>query len=191
MKIMQILKRYWFGRLLVVALCVLLLTAMVTTTPPRKANATLIELLVVIAIIAVLIADVAPPTVNPHAWGMLLNQLKTSIDDASAADSEGDWPKVIGSLGKAGGKAEALMGMVTPCDSCDDVKEMLQDVIGIIALNKSRIVGSERCHPDGIVQGNEECDPLAKPTGCPTDPQRNLNFYCNDECQCIESNPIP
>jgi prepilin-type N-terminal cleavage/methylation domain-containing protein len=181
MKIMNILKDHWFGRLLVVALCVFLLTSLT----PIKANATLIELLVVIAIIGILIADEPPPPVNPDVWKILGNQLKASIDDAAAADSDGDLPKVIGSLGKAGGTAEAMMGVITPCasDKCNEIRGLLQQVIGIVAFNKSRIVGSSGhgCHIDGVVRGHEQCDPLAVPTGCPT---LTIPTFCNENCQC-------
>ncbi len=181
MTMMKILTDTWFGPWLVAGLCVLI----VIPALPQKGEATLIELLVTIAVIAVLV-DEEPFAPNPgDAWGVLGNQLQTSVAGAIDADSNGDEPKVFINVVKALGAAEAMMGMTSSCNTstCDHKRSLLQQIIGGLASVKSSLLGvSSTCNPNGVVQGNEQCDPSAVPNGCPTGTTERL--FCNDECQC-------
>jgi hypothetical protein len=115
---------------------------------------------------------------------MVFDQLQAAVEGARLAESEGIHPKEIGQLGKAIGAAEALMGMTSSCGgACDDVRSTFQNIIGILARVKSKLLGISRsCQPNGVIQPNEQCDPLAAPTGCPTSATAFL--FCTDECQC-------
>ena len=78
------------------------------------------------------------------------------------------------------------MGMTSACDTCDDVRDDLQRILGIAAHLKSEAVGhSGTCQPDGVIGPNEQCDPLALPTGCPISIELT---FCSDTCQC---EPVP
>jgi Flp pilus assembly pilin Flp len=178
MKTMKLLKRSWLGPWLVAALCVLVLVA---TTPREAAAATLAEYALLLFLITVALIDILPET-NPGAH-VVFGQLETAVNAASLANSEGDQPKEISRLSKALGAAEALMGMTTPCDACGELRDVLQQIIGLVALMKSQTLGvASTCNPNGVIQGNEQCDPLAVPTGCPVNPVQAV--FCNDECQC-------
>jgi hypothetical protein len=173
MKIMNILKNRSFAACLVAVLCVSLLT-------PRKADAGLVEYPFILALIEILVIIVPEGTPG----GVVGNQLLTAVEGAALANSEGNRPKEISRLGKVIGLAEALMGITSSCgDACGALRGDLQQVIGIAANLKSLALGVvASCHPNGVIQGNEQCDPLAVPTGCPV---LILPSFCSDECQCV------
>ena len=101
--------------------------------------------------------------------------------------SEGDRAKEIGSLSQAIGAAEAVMGMTSSCNTCDELRTVLQQVIGRAAILKSQALGvTGACDPDGVIRGGEQCDPLAVPTGCQV---LTVSSFCSDERQC-EPTPI-
>jgi hypothetical protein len=82
------------------------------------------------------------------------------------------------------------MGMSSACNDCTEFRDVLQQVTGHVALLKSEVVGaSGTCHPNGVIQSNEQCDPLVTPFGgCPVG---TTVTYCSDECRCQEVPTIP
>jgi Flp pilus assembly pilin Flp len=184
MKMMQFLKSHWFGPWLVAALCVLVLTSAV----PQKAEATTVEYAVMLAlIIYVCITNVSPQGINSEAWGAIGGQLQKAGDDAALANSEGDRAREISRLSKAGGLAEALMGMTSSCADCSELRNNLQQIIGLAAALKSEALGvTSACNPDGVIGGGEQCDPLATPTGCEV---LTVVTFCSAECQCEPISP--
>jgi Flp pilus assembly pilin Flp len=181
MEIIKILKTSSLGPWLVAALCVLVLTAAM----PQTASATAVEYAVMLALILVTcITDVSASGLpqDGAALNAITAQFQTAANAAALANSEGDRAKEISRLGKTLGAAEALMGMTSSCDTCDDLRTHLQQIIGLAALLKSRALGvGGACNPDGVIQGGEQCDPLAVPTGCPV---LTVPSFCSDECQC-------
>jgi hypothetical protein len=153
-----------------------------------KAIAGLIEyafILQLVAIIAITALDVRLPPGAPT----VVNQLQIAVEGARAANISGDRTTELSRLSKAIGAADALMGMTASCATCGDVEETLQQIIGqVTALRVATGGGSATCHPNGVIQPNEQCDPLGIPTGCPTN--ATAPFYCSDECTCQVA-PIP
>jgi len=180
MEITKILKTSWFGPWLVAAVCVLVLTPAM----PQKAAATAVEYAVMLAlIIVVCITDVSASELhqNGAALNAITGQFQAAANGAAVANSAGDRAKEISRLSKVIGLASALMGMTSSCDACVDLRSDLQQIIGLAAVLKSQALGVGACSPDGVIQGNEQCDPLAVPTGCPV---LTVPSFCNDECQC-------
>ena len=176
----KIQKGRW-SKLLVVVLCALVLT----WTQPRKATAQgLTEYALILALIAI-IAIAAHE--NPQPWHVIVNQLKTTVEGAQLANSQGNRPGEISGLSKAIGLANSLMVLTSSCDNnCGVLRGYLQQIIGLLAHLSSLLLGvSATCNPNGVIGPNEQCDPLANPTGC-----ESLTFlaFCNDECRCV---PIP
>ncbi len=178
MKIARVLKSSWFGPWLVAALCVLLLTF----TTPRKAEATAVEYAVMLALIIVVCITAITDRSSQNEWSVVGKQLTAAATDAAAANSAGDQTKEASRLSKTIGAAKAMMGITTSCDNCDEVRTDLQQIIGLAELLRSRARGVvSACNPDGVIDPNEQCDPLAVPTGCPV-----LTFptFCSDQCLC-------
>jgi hypothetical protein len=116
----------------------------------------------------------------PPGSVVLFRQLQTALEGARAANIVGNPTAELSRLGKAIGASEALLGMTSACDACGRLEDTLQQVIGHLALLKANLVGvSSTCNPNGIVQPNEQCDPLAIPSGCPA-----AATFCSDECRC-------
>jgi hypothetical protein len=80
------------------------------------------------------------------------------------------------------------MGMTSGCGNCE-LRDTLQQVTGQVAFLKTQVVGaSGTCHPNGVIQPNEQCDPLVAPFGgCPVG---TAIAYCSDDC-CDEISTIP
>jgi len=172
----EFLKRCWLGRCLVIAACVLVLIA---ASPQAAPAATLAEYGLLLALIAVVCIGALFET--PHG-NAVLTQLLVAVNGAAQANSEGDSPHELGRVSKAMGAAEALMGMTSACDTCDALRSGLQEIIGRLSTFKADIIGVARaCHPNGIIQPHEQCDPLAVPTGCPVS---TVLTFCSDECLC-------
>src|SRR6266487_637380 len=153
--------------------------------PVPKTSAGLVEYPtgLVLALIAVLVivADMQPDL--PPGSQVVVNQLETGLEGARAANMVGNRVAELSRLSKAIGAAEALMGMTSACGECGDLRDDLQQIIGQAALLKTRAVGtSGTCQPNGGIQPNEQCDPLAIPTGCPVN--TTAVTYCSDECLC-------
>ena len=178
MKIAKVLKTSWFGLWLVAALCVMLLTF----TTPRKAVATSVEYPIMLALIIVVCITATTDVSSQNNWSVVGGHLIAAGGDAEEANSVGDRTKEISNLGKAIGTAEALMGITTSCDNCDEVRTDLQEIIGLAGLLKSRALGVvSACNPDGVIEPGEQCDPLAVPTGCPA---TTFESFCSDQCLC-------
>ncbi len=119
----------------------------------------------------------------PPGSQVVVNQLATSVEGARTANMVGNRVAELSRLSKAIGAAEALMGMTSDCDECGDLRDALQQIIGQAALLKTSAVGaSGTCNPNGILQPNEQCDPLAIPSGCLIN--ATAVTYCSDECRC-------
>lgn len=153
-----------------------------------KAIAGLIEYSIVLALIAIVV--IAPSHVPvPPGFQTVVNQLQIAVENARAANIAGDRTAELSRLSKAIGTSDALMGMMSSCADCGSVKATLQQIIGqVSALRVAAGGGSATCHPNAVIQPNEQCDPLAIPTGCPTN--ATLPLYCSDECTCQVA-PIP
>lgn len=127
------------------------------------------------------IGDLLPPSSQMH-----LDDLRAAIDEAANAEMAEDRARELKGLGKATGAARALLGMAASCDECEDLQDDLQEILGIIARERARIAGTPRsCRPDGVISKWEECDPLARPTGCETIVDAT---FCDVDCKC---EPVP
>jgi hypothetical protein len=184
-KMIGLLKGSHLGILVIGLLCAVVL---VSTMPQEAAAATIIDyplLAILLSIAAIAITSTGPQ--SPTALNVLLSHLETAVEGARLANLAGDQHAELSRLSKAIGATEALMGMTSSCDTCGDLRSILQQVIGLAANMKTSVVGaSGTCHPNGLIQPNEQCDPLAVPTGCPIN-TIELTF-CNDECLC---RPVP
>jgi Flp pilus assembly pilin Flp len=163
----------WKRRLLLGAVWFVLLA-------PSKVLAGLAEYALILALIAVLVivARVLPP-----GSMAVIHELQSAITDAQVANAGGHPLKELSHLSKALGLEEALMDMAASCDTCGEVTADLQELIGLTSKLQARVLITPGCKPDGVIASNEECDPLAAPTGCPTDP---VPTFCDDMCQCEE-----
>jgi hypothetical protein len=166
------------SRFLVVAL---LSAALVLPPIPQKASATAIEYAVMLALIIV-VATLPATAELPDGSRILIGQLQAAVEGARDADMVDNRVAVANRLSKAIGLAEGLMGMTSTCDDCDELRGTLQQIIGQAAALKTAAVGaSGTCHPNGVLQSNEECDPLI-PNACPL--SGTVATYCSDECVC-------
>jgi len=78
------------------------------------------------------------------------DHLQAAAEDARLAFQAGNRPQEVGGLSRTIGEAKALMAMTSSCDTCSDVRDELQQIIGIAALLKAPALGnSATCHPDG------------------------------------------
>jgi Flp pilus assembly pilin Flp len=153
-----------------------------------KAIAGLIEYALILQLIAIIAISVMDAH-TPPGFQTVVDQLQVSVDGARAAAIDGDRIAELSRLSKAVGTSDALMGMMAACTDCDSLRATLQQVIGqLSALRVAAGGGSATCHPNALIQPNEQCDPLAIPTGCPTN--ATLPIYCSDECTC-QVTPIP
>jgi Flp pilus assembly pilin Flp len=161
------------------SLLVGLLSVSLLFLPVQKASAGLVEYALILVLIAVIAIDQLPPGSR-----VLIDQLETSIEGAQAANMVDNRIAEANRLSKASGAAEALLGMTSACSDCSELRDTLQQIIGQAAALKTAAVGaSGSCHPNGTIQPNEECDPLAESTGCPVDTIELT--YCSDECRCV------
>lgn len=150
--------------------------------PVPKASAVSVEYPILFALILVAALTAADADL-PQGSQVVINQLQTAAEGARAANMVGNRAAELSRLSKAIGATEALMGMTSDCDECGDLRDVLQQIIGHAALLKTAVVGvSGACQPNGIIGPNEQCDPLAAPTGCPVNTIELT--YCSDECRC-------
>ena len=158
-------------------------------SPVPRASATAVEYTVWLALILVACLPLANEAGLPAGSDVVINQLTVAAEGARAANIVGNSTAELTRLSKAVGAAQALLGMTSACSDCGELRSVLQQIIGMAAVLKVRIVGaSGTCNPNGIVQPNEQCDPLAIPSGCPISP--TAATYCSDECRC-EASIIP
>jgi Flp pilus assembly pilin Flp len=179
-KFNKTLKNHWLGPWLVGALCAVVLIS----TRPRKADAGLVEYAIILALVAIVVIAIVNDPGN-KAFGVVANQLQNAANDANDASEKGDRDKFIGSNSKVIGLAEALIGIISSCDtrSCGDLRTDLQQIIGLGALFKSQVLAVSRsCQPNGVLQPFEQCDPLIQPNGgCPITIEET---FCSEACQC-------
>jgi pilus assembly protein Flp/PilA len=187
MKFAKVLKGTRLGPWLVAVLCALLLTY----TSPRKAEATAVEYAVMLALIIVvcITAITADSPGTNHAYTRVGDQLKAAVNSAFDANSDGDTPKEIAGLSKTIGALKAMIAMAS--SSCEDsvtdctmLRENLQKFIGVAGERKAQALSAVGCNINGVIQGNEQCDPLAPlPNGgCPA---TTFPTFCSDECLCV------
>jgi hypothetical protein len=150
--------------------------ALTLVTVGKAVAATLAEYGLLLALIAIAI----PLGLEGQAP---LHQLQTAIEAAQAANATGNQRQELSHLSKAIGLEEALMAINASCGACGDLEADLQELIGLTSKLRARVLITPGCKPDGVVAANEECDPLAVPTGCPTG---SIPTFCNDLCQCEE-----
>jgi len=167
--------------LIVVAMC-----AALTILPVQRASAaTMVEYALLLVAVLLLAADVSQ-TGGPDGSAIVVDQLQVAVEGARAANIIGNRPAEVSRLSKAIGAAEALMGMTARCETCGDFRDTLQQAIGLAAFLKTSAVGSSgSCQPNGVIGPNEQCDPLAVPTGCLVG--GITVTYCSDECRCESS----
>jgi Flp pilus assembly pilin Flp len=149
---------------------------------PIKAVAGLIEYALILTLVAILV--VVALQLPPGAT-TVTRQLQSTVLTAQAANNGGNKSQELSNLSKAIGLEEALRGMIATCDSsaCSAAAADLQELVGLTAKLRARLLTTPGCKPDGIVESNEICDPLATPTGCPTVP---VPTFCTDTCDCAE-----
>jgi Flp pilus assembly pilin Flp len=147
---------------------------------PTKVLATAIEYAVMLALITVV--TIVGRGLPPGSMAVI-HELQSAITAAQAANAGGHSRKELSHLSKALGLEEALMDMAASCDTCGEVTADLQELIGLTSKLRARVLITPGCKPDGVIASNEECDPLAAPTGCPTGP---IPTFCTDTCQCAE-----
>jgi len=149
---------------------------------PVKVFAGLTEYALILALIAIIAIAALQLNLPPGAQ-VVITQLSTAVEGARAANIVGNSTAELTRLSKAIGAAQALVGMTSACSDCGEVRDVLQQIIGQAAVLKTRITGaSGTCNPNGILQPNEQCDPLAIPSGCPVN--ATAVTYCSDECTC-------
>lgn len=160
-------------------LVALLCVALFALPVPRASAVSLAEYALLLGLIAIFGAEFQPAPGS----GVVIDQLVAAVEGARAASIVGNSTAELSRLSKAAGAAQALLGMTASCSDCTDARTALQQIIGRLAFFKTSIIGaSGSCNPNGIVQPNEQCDPLAINTGCPTN--ATLPLYCSDECTC-------
>ena len=149
---------------------------------PKASAASMVEYALLLVAVLLLAASAQDADLPPGSQ-VVINQLDLSVVGARAANLVGNRAAELSRLSKAIGAAEALMGMTSACGECGDLRNTLQQIIGHAALLKTSAVGaSGTCQPNGIIGPNEQCDPLAKPTGCPVN--TTALTYCSDDCLC-------
>jgi len=163
-------------------LVALLCAALIALPIPRASAVSLAEYPLLLTLILILADEVQSAGVTPGSK-VVIDQLVLAVEGARAAAIVGNSTAELSRLSKAAGAAQAILGMTASCSDCTDARATLQQIIGRLALFRTSIVGaSGSCNPNGIVQPNEQCDPLAPTTGCPTNTIELT--YCSDECIC-------
>jgi hypothetical protein len=163
-----------------------LVSASLVLLPVYKASAGLVEYAIILPLITIIALGIEGHGDLPPGSHVLVDQLEVSIEEARAANLLQNRTAELSRLSKGIGAAEALLGMTSACNDCEDLRGTLQQVIGQAAALKTHVVGaSGTCHPNGVLEPNEQCDPSAVPTGCPVTIELT---YCSDECRCV---PVP
>ena len=125
---------------------------------------------------------VAASSIPRPAADRVKERLVTSVENASLAAEAGDRSTELAWIGSATGATHALIGFAASCqeENCETVRDMGQEILGLLARRKSALVGGS-CG-NGVIEGLEQCDPSAVPTGCET---TTAASYCSTECQCV------
>ena len=185
--LIELLRKSWFGPLLIGVLLIVL----VVPTPPNEVSAQGDDdddglsggaLAVLLLAVGGAVAGVLYAANHGSGPQVVLDQLEAAVQGALDAKQAGNRRVEFSRLAKAIGAAESLMRMTSSCDTrCDDLRSDLQTLIGMLAHAKSFLLAVATCNPNGVIQGNEQCDPLAVPTGCPI---ATTVTFCNEECRC-------
>jgi len=157
----------------------------------KAVAATMVEyaLLLVAVLLLAATSFEQPGSRNHNAIVTIQDHLATAAQDAAFFHLHGDRSKEIVALTKALGAANGLVGLTSTCRDCGDAQTDLQQIIQLADRLKARAV-LNACNPNGIVDGQEACDPSANPTGCPI---LTLPSFCNDDCECVgvPTEPVP
>lgn len=170
-----------------IGLCKSLLAAMIfatlTVLPVQRASAaSMVEYDLLLFLILINMASFAPADL-PAGSAIVAGQLQVAAEGARAANISGNRAGEVSRLSKSIGAAEALIGMTAACGDCVELKDTLQQIVGVAASLKTSAVGaSATCQPNGVIGPHEQCDPLAVPNGCPVGGVALT--YCSDECRC-------
>jgi len=170
-----------------IAGCRPLLIALVCATlailPVQRVSAASMAEYPLLLFLIALASDFVPQADLTGASRIVSDQLQVAAQGAEAANIIGNRATEVSRLSKAIGAAEALIGMTASCGNCDELRNALQQTVGVAAFLKTSGVGaSGSCQPNGVIGPNEQCDPLAHPTGCQLD--GTSLTYCSDECRC-------
>src|SRR5207248_2634890 len=160
------------------ALIAFLCAGLVLSPIPRASATAVADYGPLLVLIVILISAPVQQVDLPQGSKIVTNQLETAVQAARAASLVGNSTAEFSRLSKAIGAAQALMGMTSACSDCGEVRDILQQIIGQASVLKTRIAGaSGSCNPNGIIQPNEQCDPLAIPSGCPVN--ATAATYCS------------
>lgn len=161
-----------------------LLATTLLLLPLKAIAASMVEY--ALLLVAVLLLAASTYQQVPPGWSVVIGHLQADVVAARDANQEGDQVNELINLSKAIGATRALLGMTVACDGCGTARTTLQEILGRLSRLKTEAVGaSESCHPNGLVQPNEQCDPTASPTGCPVTTELT---FCDDTCRCV---PVP
>jgi hypothetical protein len=130
----------------------------------------------------------ATPLEKPPAATTTKERLVTSVQNASLAAEAGDRSTELAWIGSASGATSALIGFTAPCEeeNCETVRDMGQEILGLLARRKSALVGGS-CG-NGVIEGLKQCDPSAVPTGCET---TTAPSFCSTDCLCVPATGTP
>jgi len=171
MELTKTLKTSWFGLWLVGVLCVLVLTLVM----PHEAAATAVEYSVLLAlIIVVCINDIVASEVPQDGRDLhaLASQFQAAAFGAGLANSSRNRAQEISGLNETTATAEALMDLTSSCETCDQLRTHLQQIIEVAASLKSQAHKvAHACHPDGVSQRGEHCR-----DGCECEPTTRGHF---------------
>ena len=171
------------GRWLVGGASVLALTLIVTGKAIAASMVEYALLLVAVLLLAATVQSSPPPN---EGFVNVLSHLQAASEGAAQAHLNGDRHGELAGLAKTTGAVHALLGMTASCDDCGDVRSDLQQISQIVLGLKDSLRAAASCNPDGVVSANEQCDPLADPTGCPI---RTFPTFCDENCQCATALP--
>ncbi len=130
-----------------------------------------------------------PSAPNHQGIVTLQNHLQTDAQEAAFFHLHGNRRKEITALGKTLAAANGLVGLASTCTDCADAEADLQLIVRLASELQAR-AQQNACNPDGVVDGQEACDPSANPSGCPI---LVLPSFCNDDCECaiVPTGPVP
>jgi hypothetical protein len=135
---LHLLKRFALRKALVISLC----ASLVVPMAPRRAQAQgLTEYALILALIAIIAiaADELPPQTQQPA-GVLIDELHTAIESASAAQGQGSVTGQISALNKAIGIETALEGTSSQCTDCSLFDSTLQEIIDASTAIRAKLI---------------------------------------------------
>ncbi len=148
--------------------------------------ASMVEYALLLVAVLLLAATVQTSPPRQEGFVKVLDQLQAASEGAARAHLNGDRHAELAGLAKTTGAVHALLGMTGSCEDCGDLRTDLQQISQIVLGLKDALRAAASCNPDGVVSTNEQCDPLADPTGCPI---RTFPTFCDENCQCATALP--